>query len=137
MKKWSIEWESRLMKERYPERAQRILPVIEEECDRMEHTASRLYDEIPDRHMMQRLEDRIYDRVAQEQLSAYTSDKDRMGVRREKKAEELYVDDDIFATDTGSGQQSGDADCLRELVSALLVQEIFVRRCRRRLEMIR
>ena len=43
------------MKSLYPDVAKRLLPYIEEECDRMEYDNSMMYDEYPDRlqlHLM-------------------------------------------------------------------------------------
>ena len=36
------------MKSLYPKTAKRLLPYVEEECDRLEYTASMMYDECPD-----------------------------------------------------------------------------------------
>ena len=41
------------MKSLYPALAKRILPYIEEECDRMEYGNSVIYDEYPDRLQLQ------------------------------------------------------------------------------------
>ena len=37
------------MKSLYPDTAKRLLPYVEEECDRMEYDGSMMYDEYPDR----------------------------------------------------------------------------------------
>ena len=37
------------MKSIYPDTAKRVLPYMEEECDRMEYDGSMMYDEYPDR----------------------------------------------------------------------------------------
>ena len=37
------------MKSVYPGTAKRLIPYIEEECDRLEYTGSVMYDEYPDR----------------------------------------------------------------------------------------
>ena len=45
------------MKSMYPKTAKRILPYIEDECDRMEYDCSMMYDEYPDKlqlHLMGR-----------------------------------------------------------------------------------
>ena len=36
------------MKSVYPETAKRLLPFVEEECDRLEYEGSMMYDEYPD-----------------------------------------------------------------------------------------
>ena len=51
------------MKSLYPALAKRILPYIEEECDRMEYGNSVIYDEYPDRLQLQLMCGRIYENV--------------------------------------------------------------------------
>ena len=48
------------MKSLYPALAKRILPYIEEECDRMEYEGSMMYDRYPDRLMLEMLCRKIY-----------------------------------------------------------------------------
>ena len=43
------------MKSMYPMTVKRILPYVEEECDRMSYEGSMIYDEYPDRYSLQRL----------------------------------------------------------------------------------
>ena len=35
------------MKSTYPDTAKRVLPLVEEECDRLEYSSSMIYDEYP------------------------------------------------------------------------------------------
>ena len=42
------------MKSVYPGTAKRLIPYIEEECDRLEYTGSVMYDEYPDREFLYR-----------------------------------------------------------------------------------
>ena len=51
------------MKSLYPALAKRILPYIEEECDRMEQGNSVIYDEYPDRLQLRMMCGRIYENV--------------------------------------------------------------------------
>ena len=37
------------MKSTYPDTAKRVLPLVEEECDRLEYSSSMIYDEYPDK----------------------------------------------------------------------------------------
>lgn len=63
------------MKSLYPDVAKRILPYVEEECDRMECPCSMMYDEYPDRLQLRMMCARIYDRVRKnEKLFLETSD---------------------------------------------------------------
>ena len=47
------------MKSIYPDTAKRVLPYMEEECDRMEYDGSMMYDEYPDRLSLFRIADTI------------------------------------------------------------------------------
>ena len=51
------------LKEMYPKEAKRIQRVVEEECDKMEYDGSLMFDEYPDRVMVQKLSDDIYNKV--------------------------------------------------------------------------
>ena len=57
------------MKSVYPGTAKRLIPYIEEECDRLEYTGSVMYDEYPDRLRLYRLAMDILDRVKREENS--------------------------------------------------------------------
>ena len=50
------------LKEMYPKEAKRIQRVVEEECDKMEYDGSLMFDEYPDRVMVQKLCDDIYNK---------------------------------------------------------------------------
>ena len=43
------------MKSLYPEIPKKLLPYVEEECDRMEYANSMMYDEYPDKFMLHQL----------------------------------------------------------------------------------
>lgn len=51
------------MKSLYPKTAKRILPYVEEECDRLEYTGSMMYDEYPDPLMLRLACKRVYEQV--------------------------------------------------------------------------
>ena len=90
VREWSIERDDRLLKELYPETAKKVLPYIEEACDRMEYNGSRMYDQFPDRQMMRRTNDRIYETVQRRLLEPEQDQK-------VKKPEEIYADDELSA----------------------------------------
>ena len=54
------------MKSIYPDTAKRVLPYMEEECDRMEYDGSMMYDEYPDRLSLFRIADTINTILEQE-----------------------------------------------------------------------
>ena len=51
------------MKSLYPDAAKRILPYIEEECDRLEYQCSMIYDEYPDQLQLRMMCKRICENV--------------------------------------------------------------------------
>ena len=55
------------MKSMYPMSAKKILPYVEDECDRMEYEGSMIYDEYPDRLAMYRLSEGIIDKILREE----------------------------------------------------------------------
>lgn len=55
------------MKSIYPDTAKRVLPYMEEECDRMEYDGSMMYDEYPDRLQLRLMCRRIYDKAENEE----------------------------------------------------------------------
>lgn len=59
------------MKSLYPETAKKILPYVEEECDRMGYQNSMIYDEYPDRLQLMLMCRRIYDNVRKQEKIFY------------------------------------------------------------------
>ena len=55
------------MKSIYPDTAKRVLPYMEEECDRMEYDGSMMYDEYPDRLQLRLMCRRICDNAEKEE----------------------------------------------------------------------
>ena len=51
------------MKELYPREVKRILEMVEEECDKMEYEGSLMFDEYPDRMMLEQIADRIAEKM--------------------------------------------------------------------------
>ena len=51
------------MKSMYPMAVKKILPYVEEECDRMAYEGSVIYDEYPDQLQIRLMCNRIYDKV--------------------------------------------------------------------------
>lgn len=58
------------MKSLYPDMAKRLLPYVEEECDRMEYQNSMMYDEYPDKLQLRMMCRRVYDNVKKNELFA-------------------------------------------------------------------
>ena len=54
------------MRELYPKEVQRLLRLVERRCDELEEEGSRMYDENPDRYMMEKEACDLYDRFIRE-----------------------------------------------------------------------
>ncbi|MEE0884496.1 MAG: hypothetical protein U0L59_04640 [Faecalimonas sp.] len=93
------------MKSMYPMAVKRILPYVEEECDRMSYEGSVIYDEYPDQLQIRLMCNRIYDKV--KKMKPYDDEEMEMQVSRND-------------------------DWLRDLVQIMFFQELFQRRSRHR-----
>jgi len=97
------------MKQLYPGPAKSILPYIESECDQLEYDGSVMFDEYPDKVALERIVDRIYEKVK------------NLEEEPEVEAKSLY-----FYPQRRYGNN------LRDIVTLLLLNEIFNRRRRYR-----
>lgn len=90
------------MKSMYPDAAKKLLPYIEDECDRMEFEGSMIYDEYPDRLQLTLIGKRLLENA-----------------RKDKAVLELEA-----------GEKGGkDGNWLRDLIQVMLYQEVYKRRC--------
>lgn len=104
------------MKELYPKDVGQILEFVEDECDKMEYEGSLMFDEYPDRLMIEMIVDRIYQEVQQGGADIETEqyrDERRHGHRPPPPP-----------------PQRGDH--LRDLIGVILNNEMYRRRCRHR-----
>ena len=95
--------DKRRFQELYPSLARQIQPLVEEACDRMEYEGSLMFDEYPDRLQLRRLSRRICGKLDKE----------------------AYRDDLTM-------QEAAGPEWLEDLVTVLLLNEMYQRRCRRR-----
>lgn len=58
------------MKSMYPDAAKKLLPYIEDECDRMEFEGSMIYDEYPDRLQLRLIGSRLLDKAKKDHAFA-------------------------------------------------------------------
>jgi hypothetical protein len=97
------------MKHLYPRTAKAIQKEIDNECDQMEYDGSLMFDEYPDREYLDKLVDRVYDRIKQ------------IDEEPEVEMNSLYF-----------YPPRRNQNYLRDIVSLLLLSEIFNRRRRYR-----
>lgn len=110
------------MKELYPGDVKQILEYVEDECDKMEYEGSLMFDEYPDRLMLEMVVDRIYQRMSSS------------GEETDVEAEQ-YWGGMQPAPRTGHRMpppRSGQKDHLRNLIGVILNNEMYRRRCRHR-----
>ena len=102
------------MKELYPREVKRILDMVEEECDKMEYEGSLMFDEYPDRMMLEQITDRIAERMR--------------GMENHMEASQRRDELPPFGPPVGISTR----DDLRNLIGVLLNHEIYRRRYRHR-----
>ena len=106
----------------YPDIPKRLLPYVEEECDRMEYENSMVYDQYPDKLQLKLMCRRICDNVGRHERLSFGdigSGVCACGCSADQNAE-------------GERRQSGnhiEAQSLRDLIEVMLYQEIYRRRC--------
>ena len=93
------------MKSMYPMSVKKLLPFVEEECDRMSYEGSVIYDEYPDQLQIRMMCNRIYDKV-------------------QKHKSEEFSEMEM--------QSSRNDERMKELIQILLFQELFRRRSKHR-----
>ena len=104
------------MKSMYPMSAKKILPYVEDECDRMEYEGSMIYDEYPDRLLLYLMAGRIYDRMKE----------------GEKQEIAMELEKEQIKTQELGGKRKTREQSVMDLVEIRLFQEIVQRRCRYR-----
>jgi len=77
------------MKSAYPDTAKRLLPFVEEECDRMEYDGSMMFDEYPDMLQLRLMCKRIYAKAEKEEQKELTEDIQDASADQEKLQGEL------------------------------------------------
>lgn len=110
------EKEERLMRSYYSGRVSRIQELAERECDRMEYDGSMMFDEYPDRFLMEHLCLKIEKELKQ-------------GDSRERRQEEERTEENSEMTRV---MEREDREELLDLIRVILYHEMFRRRSRRR-----
>lgn len=104
-----------VMRSFYSRRAARIQEKADRECDRMEYDGSMMFDEYPDKFMMEHL----CRKIEQE-------------VRREEEKEPVQVAEENSRKGTEKNENPEEKEELRDLIGVILFNEMFRRRSRHR-----
>ena len=111
------------LKSMYPDVPKRLLPYVEEECDRMEYGNSMMYDEYPDKLQLRLMCSRICENIRKNEKILYGSGYD--------EAAEAQAKDGAPASERREKHGRGER-WLRDLVEVMLYQELYKRRSDRR-----
>lgn len=105
----------------YPDIPKRILPYVEEECDRMEYENSMVYDQYPDKLQLKLMCRRVCDNVCRHEHLC-------LGGGRNGGC---GCDSGVSGSDRSGARESEniEAQSLRDLIEVMLFQEIYRRRC--------
>ncbi len=136
------------MKELYPREVRQLQDMVERRCDEMEYEGSRMYDENPDRHMLEEEARRLYERFIRENPQynmmmppPMPRPEGPMEPRPQRPGMPMPRPDDMRLempmprSEDMQMQQYGrrrDDSWLESLISILFHDEIYRRRCRNR-----
>ncbi len=125
------------MKELYPREVRRLQEMIEKRCDEMEYDGSRMYDENPDRYMLEEEARRLYERFLRENPQYNTMMPppqpmprpmpERPGMPMEPRP--MQPREDMQMQQRGRNHDDG---WLRSLIQIMFHDEVYRRRCRNR-----
>lgn len=99
----------------YPELPKRILPYVEEECDRQEYDNSMIFDQYPDKLQMKLMCRRVYDNIKKYERLCCPEPEDIRNGRRRKE-------------DGNFPGASAENPSLRDLIEVMVYQEVYKRR---------
>ena len=110
------EKDCRRMLELYPRDARQIQSLVDRECDRMEYDGSMMFDEYPDKFMMEHLCRKIEQEVLKE----------------EEGNTSVLIIEETCQGEQGSCGNRREEEGLRDLIGVILFNEMFRRRSRHR-----
>ncbi len=115
------------MKSMYPNTAKRILPYVEEECDRMEYENSMVYDQCPDKLQLRLMSRRVYDNVRKHERMFF-GDEEGAGLSGLDGDQETGISGTAREREHGRDGRSK-SPSLRDFIEVMLYQELYKRRC--------
>lgn len=115
------------MKRMYPVEARAVQELVEEECDKLEYEGSMMFDEYPDRLMLEMVVDRICQRISGEETDV-TAEQYWGGMQPPPPGHRPPPPPPGHRPPPPPGQNNP----LRSLVGVILNNEMYRRRCRHR-----
>lgn len=114
------------MRSMYPETVKRILPFVEDECDRMEYEGSMMYDEYPDILSVRMMCGRIFDRI--NEMGIFDEDEMQMDTMMEDMTAQQVEMQQRDRNRDRDRDRNRDRNRRRNIVEILLLQELMRRR---------
>ena len=115
------------MKSMYQDKAKKILPYVEEECDRMEYENSMVYDQCPDKLQLRLMSRRVYDNVRKHERMFFGDEEDA-GLSGLDGDQETGISGTDREREHGRDGRSK-SPSLRDFIEVMLYQELYKRRC--------
>lgn len=115
------------MKSMYPDTAKKILPYVEEECDRMKYENSMVYDQCPDKLQLRLMCRRVYDNVRKHERMFFGDEEDA-GLSGLDGDQETGISGTAREREHGRDGRSK-SPSLRDFIEVMLYQELYKRRC--------
>ena len=116
------------LKSMYPDIPKRLLPYVEEDCDRMEYENSMVYDQYPDKLQLKLMCRRACDNALRHErklFAGYMDGRAGDGGSREEDAGETRISEN-----SAGGITAGEVErSVRDLIEVMLYQELYKRRC--------
>lgn len=107
------------LKDFYPDIAKEVQRIVEDECDQLEYDGSFMFDEYPDRLLLRTIVGRIYDRAKYLEPDIPTP--------------QAAVEGEAFEVNQMNYDRRPRRNSwLEDLISIMLINEMYNRRCRRR-----
>ena len=119
--------DSEYLKSLYPDMPKRILPYVEEECDRMEYENSMVYDQCPDKLQLRLMCRRVYDNVRKHERMFFGDEEDA-GLSGLDGDQETGISGTAREREHGRDGRSK-SPSLRDFIEVMLYQELYKRRC--------
>ncbi len=114
----------------YPDIPKRLLPYVEEECDRMEYENSMVYDQYPDKLQLRMMCRRAYDNALRHErdlFSRFSGSDTPSGRDMEDGEMDAGETESQARRNRNPGREDG--RFLRDLIEVMLYQEVYKRRC--------
>lgn len=122
----------RTLQSMYPEAAKLLLPLVEEECDKMEYEGSPMFDSYPDQTTLWGIQERIKRQVQDQLLQQPVKQPEKTDSDEEEWQEGMETESTQVFSMQYQGRRRGrpGQDWLGDMIRVMLLHEMHHRRCR-------